>query len=371
MYSICLYGTVPYAYCPHMTFGLPNNMQLYKYTCSSCGTVLKETDMPIDSHILRSLKNERCARCGRDLRDETIAVKRESTKQQQIHSISSSSYSSPSSVLLPPTPTPTFERAFDLQRQQLLPKFTFGIPQLDSLLDLANTGAICVTCGNSGNTSYWHTTNTLVTRACVRALMPRRYGGIGSPSVIFIDAGNCSDVYECVDFARQYGLDSDKILDKIVVSRPFTIHQLAHLVIDCLQSVIQRFDAKLVIISDILHMFVQEDPQLDYDEARWLLKEIARTLKKLSSYVLIVISMMIMSRRSFLPPQYASAFLSIFDSRIDMEDIVKDTKATTTAPQQYVRMEISSRRNSWRHRIKRHTLTLTERDLQLVVPAQQ
>jgi hypothetical protein len=120
-------------------------------------------------------------------------------------------------------------------------------------------------------------------------------------------------------------------------------------------------------------MFIQEGPQLDYDEARWLLKEIAHRLKKLSSYVLIVISMTIMSRRSFLPPQYASAFLSIFDSRIDMEDIVKDTKATTTiAPQQYVRMEISSRsRNSWRHRIKRHTLMLTERDLQLVVPAQQ
>jgi RecA/RadA recombinase len=100
--------------------------------------------------------------------------------------------------------------------------------------------------------------------------MSRRHGGFGSPSVIFIDAGNCSDIYQCVNFARQYGLDIQKVMDSIIVSRPFNIHQLTGLLIDELDPsvVTQRFDAKLVVISDLLKMFTpqQQDSRLDQEE---------------------------------------------------------------------------------------------------------
>lgn len=283
----------------HMRFGhhQENIQQLYQYRCLSCGTILKETQSPIDNSILCSLKNERCISCGSELQEQTIAVESASMKQQ----LTTSNSSAPS-LLLPSK----LERAFDLR----LPKLTFDIPKLDSLLDLADKGVICVT-SSSTHGSSWHA-NTLVTRACVRALMSGRQGGFGSPSIIFIDAGNCSDVYECVDFARQYGLDSDKILDSIIVSRPFTIHQLAGLVVYNLESAIQRFNVKLVVISDILSMFVT-DPQIDTDEAQWLIKEIARTLKRLSNLALIVVSM----TYSIIPP-YASALMRIFTSRIEM-----------------------------------------------------
>jgi hypothetical protein len=48
--------------------------------------------------------------------------------------------------------------------------------------------------------------------------------------VIFIDAGGgkSSDIYQCVNLARQYyGLDIKKVLQSIVVTRAFTIYQLA------------------------------------------------------------------------------------------------------------------------------------------------
>ncbi|HYY40309.1 MAG TPA: hypothetical protein VE692_03590, partial [Nitrososphaera sp.] len=172
-----------------MTFGQGYNDQeqqqlLFQYRCSSCGTILKETESRIDNSILRSL-NERCASCGSDLQEQTITIESALTKQQRTDSIS------PTSHLLPIT----FERAFDLRPPQ---KLTFDILQIDSLLDFADRGTICVTSSRDGG---WHA-NTLVMRACVRALMSRRQCGFGSPSVIFIDAGNCSDVYECVDFAR-------------------------------------------------------------------------------------------------------------------------------------------------------------------------
>jgi hypothetical protein len=68
-------------------------------------------------------------------------------------------------------------------------------------------------------------------RLCVRALMSKRQGGFESTNVIFIDAGNNSDVYQCVNFARQYGLDKEMVLHSILVTRAFTIYQLADLLI--------------------------------------------------------------------------------------------------------------------------------------------
>jgi hypothetical protein len=103
--------------------------------------------------------------------------------------------------------------------------------------------------------------------------MSKRHGGFGSPSVIFIDAGNCSDIYQCVNFARQYGLDIQKVMESIMVSRPFNVHQLAGLLIDELDPalVTQRFGAKLMVISDLLKMFTeQQDSRLDPDETLWL-----------------------------------------------------------------------------------------------------
>jgi hypothetical protein len=143
------------------------------------------------------------------------------------------------------------ETAYDILKPHRL---SFDIAQIDRYLDLTDRGgALCVTSnGKDGNLR--HLNNTLLTRLCVRALMSKRQGGFESPSVIFIDAGNCSDIYQCVNFARQYGLDIEKVWDSIIISRPFTIHQLAGSIINELDSagaaaIVQRFGAKLVIVS--------------------------------------------------------------------------------------------------------------------------
>ena len=61
----------------------------------------------------------------------------------------------------------------------------------------------------------------------------KKHGGVGEgyAKIIAIDAGNCSDVYQIVDFARQYGLEIKRALKDMIVSRVFTIYQLANLVI--------------------------------------------------------------------------------------------------------------------------------------------
>jgi RecA/RadA recombinase len=183
--------------------------------------------------------------------------------------------------------------------------------------------------------------------------MSRRHGGFGSPSVIFIDAGNCSDIYQCVNFARQYGLDIQKVLDSIMVSRPFTIHQLAGLLIYELESIaIHRFAAKLVVVSDMLKMFSQEvsDPQLDRDEAQWLLREIAMSLQRISAQALVVISLNSYNNNNNLLPHC--------DNQIDI------TATASSDGSHNLQLEITNHRH---HDSKRHCLSLPEREVQLVL----
>ena len=68
------------------------------------------------------------------------------------------------------------------------------------------------------------------------------------------DAGNSLDFYQYENFARQYCLDIKEILQRIVVSRAFTVYQLADLIINELPKVIKQFDTRLVVISDLLHI---------------------------------------------------------------------------------------------------------------------
>jgi hypothetical protein len=71
--------------------------------------------------------------------------------------------------------------------------------------------------------------------------------------VIFIDAGggkSSSNIYQCVYFARQYGLDIKKVLWNIMVTRAFTIYQLADLIIYQLPKFIhQQFNGKVIVVS--------------------------------------------------------------------------------------------------------------------------
>jgi hypothetical protein len=367
---------------------------LYRYSCLKCGTVLKVTENPIDSSIFRAIKNERCVSCGNILQEQTVVVQQQQQQQQlptfsQNDSSPYSSSSSPSSssppapqillpqtLLTPPPPssssstTTTFETAYNIQqkRRTSTKLIFFDIAEIDSFLDLSDRGgSICVASSRrSGDGDSWYANNTLVTRLCVRALMPRRHGGFGSPSVIFIDAGNCSDIYKCVSFIRQYGLDQQKTLDRIIVSRPFTIHQLACLIIYEVALVLQRTDARLVVISDLLRMFVQ-DPQIDPDEARWLVKEIARSLRKLSSQVLVVVSL------HECPPEFRSLLLSLFDSQIHIATItnepsrlqVKVVSCSSNNNLNHHRQGDSNSNNS-KSQSSSSSFIITEKDLQII-----
>jgi hypothetical protein len=68
------------------------------------------------------------------------------------------------------------------------------------------------------------------------------------------------------------------VLRRIIVSRPFTIYQLANLIIYELLKITEKLDIKIIVISDMLHMFL-EDSQVDVKESKRLIRQITKSLR--------------------------------------------------------------------------------------------
>jgi exopolysaccharide biosynthesis predicted pyruvyltransferase EpsI len=118
----------------------------------------------------------------------------------------------------------------------------------------------------------------LVTRLCVNALFSSPSSKknnklvasrLHTSNIILVDGGNSTDFYLYIKFARQYYRHDviSRVLNNTIVTRPFTVYQLADIVINQLPKVIQQYNAKVVVISDLFNMFVR-DPQFEANEAR-------------------------------------------------------------------------------------------------------
>jgi hypothetical protein len=176
----------------------------------------------------------------------------------------------------------------------------FGIKEIDYFLALRLGDRLCIVGDHA---------SLLATRLCVRAFMSIKQGGLGAGSIVFVDAGNSSDVYQCVSFARQFGLEIQQVLGGIVVSRAFTIHQLAALVVQELPKAMQEFNSRIVVISNLLRMFM-EDPQVSQKETRYLIDEIMESVHKMDG-VLLVMSLHVSS-------PYDNQILPSFAKRVEM-----------------------------------------------------
>jgi DNA-directed RNA polymerase subunit RPC12/RpoP len=224
-----------------------------QYLCSSCGSVLKETMEYIEIHLL--LREEECPSCG--------SMLAESLTRRSIR---------------PPVKiTPTNIQTAD---SLLLEKLRFDIPKIDSFIDLAATDLCCI----SG-----YGANLLLTRLCVRSLLPERYGGLNSPYVMVADTGNCTDVYGAVNVARQYGMSKENVAQRIFVIRAFTVHQIRQLLSVELPTIVQKYQVRVVIIPGLLNAF-DEDPNMRIKDVKKETSKIMGAVKELSAGVLVVTS---------------------------------------------------------------------------------
>jgi DNA-directed RNA polymerase subunit RPC12/RpoP len=223
-----------------------------EYLCSTCGSVLKETREYIEIHSLR----EECPSCGSILAESMI--------RRPVRS----------EVKISP---PKIQTADTL----LLKKLGFGIPKIDSFIVLAATDLCCI----SG-----YSANLLLTRLCVKSLLPDRYGGLNSPYVMVADAGNRTDVYGAVNFARQYGMSKEDVAERILVVRAFTVHQVRRLLSVELPEIIQKYQVRSVIVPGLLNAFDDEDPNMRMKDAKREIAKIMKAINELSTRVLVITS---------------------------------------------------------------------------------
>jgi len=92
----------------------------------------------------------------------------------------------------------------------------------------------------------------------VRCQLPFKKGGLNS-RVVYIDGGNTFDPYVVSAIAQECCLEPKSVLEKILISRAFTAHQLTALVFEKLEETLKKYRSKLVVISDITGLFLDRD----------------------------------------------------------------------------------------------------------------
>jgi hypothetical protein len=130
-------------------------------------------------------------------------------------------------------------------------RFSLNILNIDNLFPGFAIGDFAVFYGTS-------TVLSLSFLLCVRAQLPDQLGGLGT-NVIFVDGGNTFRLYQVSRIAQLHQLDPRQVLKRVYISRAFTAHQMTSIILKRLKETVSRFDAKLVVISDIAGLYLDKD----------------------------------------------------------------------------------------------------------------
>jgi hypothetical protein len=124
----------------------------------------------------------------------------------------------------------------------------------------------------------------------VRGILPKRHNGLESPTVFVLITDNKFDFYNITEIADKKYQVLDRALERIIVKRIFTIHQLAHFLIIDLEKEIttKKYKSKLVVITGD---FFISDPQIAKEDKDWLYPQMIKAIKeKIKDSIILVFS---------------------------------------------------------------------------------
>ena len=131
----------------------------------------------------------------------------------------------------------------------------------------------------------------LVSDIIVKGLLPKRYGGLESSNVLVITSNNKFDFYQCVNLAKKkYGMDVNKVLDHVIITRVFTIYQLAETLIHELFELMEKFQSKLLVIVSDLFLLNSVKQQIEQEEKDWIVKQITKSLNNINNSIVTIFS---------------------------------------------------------------------------------
>jgi hypothetical protein len=122
----------------------------------------------------------------------------------------------------------------------------------------------------------------------VRGIVPKRHNGLESPTVFVLITDNKFDFYNITEIADKKYKILDRALQRIIVQRMFTIHQLAHFLIIDLEKDLKKYKSKLLIITGD---FFLSDPQITKQDKDWLYPQMIQAIKeKIKDSIILVFS---------------------------------------------------------------------------------
>jgi hypothetical protein len=133
--------------------------------------------------------------------------------------------------------------------QQL--QLSLNIEKVDSLFPYFTLGDFALLHGS-------YAVQSIVNLLCVRAQLPYQLGGLET-NTLFVDGGNSFRLYDVSAIAQSYELDPRAVLERIFISRAFTAYHLTSLILDKLQTAIETYDSKLVILSNFAQLYLDKD----------------------------------------------------------------------------------------------------------------
>ena len=127
----------------------------------------------------------------------------------------------------------------------------------------------------------------LIYDTIVRGLLPKKFGGLESPTVYVLVTDNKFDFYKIVQIAhKKYKMNLDIVLDQTIVKRVFTIYQLVDFLIFDLQKDIKKYESKLFIITGD---FFLNDSYIEKEEKDWLYPQMIESIKKVTTDSIILV----------------------------------------------------------------------------------
>ena len=123
----------------------------------------------------------------------------------------------------------------------------------------------------------------------VRGILPKRHNGLESPTVYVLVTDNKFDFYNITEMADKKYKILDRVLERIIVKRVYTIHQLAHfLIIDLEKDIAKKYKSKLIVITG---NFFLSDPQITKQDKDWLYPQMIQAIKeKIKDSITLVFS---------------------------------------------------------------------------------
>jgi hypothetical protein len=160
----------------------------------------------------------------------------------------------------------------DIMLAEQRPTLTTGIVTLDRTLIL-RFGQLVALQGTAS-----HSLSSLL---CVRAALPKPEGH--DIDVVFLDGGNSFDTYLISEHSIRHERNSQKILERIHLSRAFTYHQLSRLIHEKLPYALDCFKARLAVVSDITQLYCDPDVQTDIQKKQEALNVFRKDIRSLAA----------------------------------------------------------------------------------------